>query len=42
VRLGQEPAPLYCSRSIVFLKLAFDSSDKYRGASLKPELQECL
>jgi hypothetical protein len=42
VRLGEEPSPWYCSREIVFLKLQFGLADRYVGASLKPELQDCL
>lgn len=42
VRLGEEPPPFYCDRLVVFLRLQFDTEDKYRSASLKPELQDCL
>ena len=42
VRLGEQPPPWFCNRVIVFLRLEFDNTDKYRGASLKPEAQQCL
>jgi hypothetical protein len=42
VCLGEEPAPIYCSRKVVYLQLKFDSSDKYADALLKTELQDCM
>ena len=42
VRLGEAQSPWYCSRVVVYLKLEFDAADRYRGASLKPEAQDCL
>jgi hypothetical protein len=42
VWLGKERGTWYCSGEIVYIKLAFDNTDKYRSASLKSELQQCL
>ena len=42
VRLGEDPSPWYCSRQVAYLLLKFDDADTYRGASLKPELQDCM
>src|ERR1035441_4291965 len=42
VRLGEDPSPWYCSRRVTYLLLKFDDADAYRGASLKPELQDCM
>jgi hypothetical protein len=42
VRLGEQRPPWFCNRVIVFLRLEFDNTGKYRGASLKPEPQQCL
>jgi hypothetical protein len=42
MRLGEAQSPWYCSRVVVYLKLEFDAADRYRGASLKPEAQDCM
>ena len=42
VQLGENPPPLYCSRRVTYLQLKFDEDDRFRNASLKEELQDCM
>lgn len=42
VRLGDQPPPWYCSRLVTYLKLRFDSNDRYQNAALKDEGQDCM